>query len=218
MAGLLRSLCGMLFVCVSATSLLPAQVCHGQVRINEILADPASDWDGDAATHFKNDEWVEIVNTGATAVALDAFRLSDASDTFRFGFSGTLSPGQQLVVYGSESVGWESTEGLSTVGLSLNNSGDTVRLWQLSGPDTLLVDEYSYASHETLDDRSTGRVPDGGDTWFIFDALNPYAGADPPLATGCAPTPGGPNACPTAVESATWSAVKLLFDAAGERP
>lgn len=204
----------------ATSALWPADACLGQVRINEILADPASDWDGDGTTNFKDDEWVEIVNLGSTAVAVDHLRLSDASDVFHYGFSGTLAPGAQRLVLGSQSVAWESAEGQSTVGLSLNNSGDTVRLWQLVGSDTLLVDEYTYLSHESVDDRSTARVPDGNGTWTLFDALNPYSGEEPPLGTGCPPTPGGPNACPVDVEPRTWTAVKSLFtrDAARVRP
>ncbi len=194
-----------------ASTLWPAEACLGQVRINEILADPASDWDGDATAHFKDDEWVEIVNVGTTTVVLDSFRLSDASNDFHYGFSGSLAPGAHAVVLGSASVAWESAEGVSTVGLSLNNSGDTVRLWQLSGNDTLLVDEYTYVSHEVVDDRSTARVPDGGATWMLFDGLNAYTGETPPLGTGCPPTPGGPNACPTSVEPRAWSTVKSWF-------
>lgn len=198
-------------VCVVASTLWPAQACLGQVRINEIVADPASDWDGDGTVNFKNDEWVEIVNVGSSSVALDDLRLSDASNAFHFGFSGTLSSGATRVVLGSESVAWETAEGVSTVGLSLNNGGDSVRLWQLSGSDTLLVDEYTYASHEVVDDRSTARVPDGTGDWVLFDALNPYTGETPPLGLGCPPTPGEPNACPTAVEPRTWGRVKALF-------
>ena len=68
-------------------------VCGAQVLINEILADPASDWDGDASVGSRNDEWVEIVNVGGTAVDLSHYRLVDASGGFnwRYGFSGMLA-------------------------------------------------------------------------------------------------------------------------------
>lgn len=190
-----------------------AQPCRSQVRINEILADPGFDWNGDGTVGFKEDEWVEIVNAGPTPVAIDDLRLSDAGTVvFRYGFSGTLAPGSTFLVFGSQSVAWETANGLSTVGLSLNNAGDTVRLWQLAGSDTLLVDTYTYAAHEVLDDRSTGRLPDGTGEWRVFDARNPYTGTTPPLGTGCAPTPGAANACPTAVAPSTWTRVKALFD------
>ena len=201
-------------------SLVLALPCDSQVRINEILADPVTDWDRDGTVNFKNDEWVEIVNAGTTPANLDVLRLSDAGSgiTFRYGFSGSLAPGGRRVVYGSESVAWELTNGWATAGLSLNNAGDTVRLWRVTGPDTTLVDSYAYASFETLKDRSVGRLPDGGDTWVLFDALNPYSGTTPPFGTGCRPSPGIANGCPTAVEPATWSAVKRLYGLPIGRP
>lgn len=196
-----------------------AQPCQSQVRINEILADPGIDWNGDGVVSFKDDEWVEIVNAGTSPVTLDDLRLSDGGTVaFRFGFSGSLAAGAALLVLGSDSVVWETANGLSTVGLSLNNTGDTVRLWQLTGSDTLLVDTYTYASHEVLDDRSTGRMPDGTGSWRVFDARNPYAGTTPPLGTGCAPTPGASNACPTPVAPVSWTRVKALFGAPESAP
>jgi hypothetical protein len=195
-----------------------AQPCAGQLRINEILADPGVDWDGDGSVDSKYDEWVEIVNSGSTPAALDDYRLSDGvTRNLRFGFSGTLPPGGVKVVYGSDSSAWEVANGLTNAGLSLNNSGDTVNLWHVSGADTLLADTYTYASFEVLDDRSTARAPDGGTTWRLFDALNPYVGTVPPLGTGCPPTPGGSNQCPTAVEPWAWSAVKRLYGPTAEQ-
>jgi len=200
-------------------SFVVAQPCHGQIRINEILADPGFDWNGDGSIQFKEDEWVEIVNVGATAVALDSLRLSDGGTVaFRYGFTGSIDPGQVRIVFGSDSVTWEAANGLGSAGLSLNNAGDTVRLWQLAGTDTLLVDTYTYLSHEVLDDRATGRMPDGVGAWRVFDAVNPYAGMTPPLGTGCNPTPGAVNGCPTAIEPSTWTRVKRRFTAVGAHP
>ena len=201
----------------AALTSLPVQVCRGQVRVNEILADPTNDWDGDGTSNFRGDEWVEIVNAGAVAVSLDGHYLTDASNVFRYGFSGTLAPGAVLLVNGTQSVGWETSNAASIVGLSLNNGGDTVRIFRVSGADTVLVDEYTYAAHEVLDDRSTGRTPDGADTWFVYDGLNLYTGTTPPLGTGCPPTPGLANGCPVPVTPSTWGDVKRLYDpASGE--
>jgi len=223
MKRLLHSL--LLCVALIGVGLGTAEPCNGQVVLSEILGDPARDWDGDAVIDFKADEWVEIRNVGTTAVSLDSLRLSDAADVFRYGFQGTLQPGEHLVVYGSDSVAWETAHGSSTVGLSLNNGGDTVRLWQLAGAETLLVDAYTYAAHEAEDDRSTALLPGTTSTWMLFDAYNPWTGTDPPDPTGCPPTPGDANVCPTAVEEDTWGSVKSLFRASsvqeatvGDRP
>ncbi len=199
------------FLCCLGFTVFPARACQGEVRLNEILADPASDWTGDGVTQFRDDEWVEIVNTGPLTASLDGLFLADASNIFRFGFTGTLAPGAVLIIFGTDSVAWETSNGASTVGLSLNNAGDTVRLFHVVAAETLVVDEHIYAAHEGLDDRSTGRQPDGADNWVVFDGLNPYTGSTAPLGTGCRPTPGAQNGCPLPVAPATWTGVKRLY-------
>lgn len=213
MRSLRFGLGAMLVIAASVVSLGVAQPCQGQVLVNEILADPGFDWDGDGAVSSRDDEWVEIVNAGLVPVDLSSYLLSDGgtSRLLRFGFSGTLAPGGVKLVTGGTSVAWESANGESATGLSLNNTGDTVRLWQVVGTDTLLVDSYTYVGFEVLDDRSTARMPDGAPTWALFDARNPYAGTTPPLGTGCPPTPGTSNVCPTAVTPVGWGAVKSLY-------
>lgn len=202
-----------LFLCLFAG--VVTSDSFAQVRLNEILADPVGDWDGDGTVSSKNDEWVEIVNAGTSTVDLSCFRLGDLSGgyTWRFGFGGTLAPGQVLVVYGSDAVAWQGVNGFPSFGLSLNNGGDTVFLYDVAGPDTVIVDEYAYQSFEVLDDRSTGRFPDGADNWAVFDALNPYGGTTPPLGNGCAPSPGSSNVCgdPLPVERSTWGSIKELY-------
>jgi hypothetical protein len=198
------------FLCILAAGVLPVTV-SAQIVINELLADPATDWSGDGTVDSKNDEWIEIVNVGTMSVDLSTMHLSDASGgtTWRYRFGGTLAPGEVRVVYGSDAVAWQSANGFPTVGLSLNNGGDTVSLFRINPGDTMLVDEHTYESHAVQDDRSTGRLPNGGPLWVVFDELNPYNGTAPPEGTGCAPTPGATNACGALpAESATWGAVK----------
>ena len=178
-----------IFVCFLVC--LPFATSHAQIRLNEILADPASDWDGDSSLSSRSDEWVEIVNVGAAVVDLSTYRLADLSGGtgWRFGFDGALAPGDVRVVFGSESVAWEQANGYPAFGLSLNNGGDTVFLYDLAGGDTVVVDSYTYADFEVADDRAPGRDPTGA-TWEIYDGLNPYSGQTPPLGNGCVPTPG----------------------------
>lgn len=199
------------------TFLIPCRFSHAwaQVCLNEVLADPASDWDGDGALGSKTDEWIEVINAGASSVDLSAYRLGDLSGgySWRYGFSGTLLPGAVLVVYGSDSQAWQTANGFTVAGLSLNNTGDTVFLYKIEGGDTLVTDSYSYVSHEVLDDRSTGRMVEDLAEWRVFDALNPYSGTNPPLGTGCSPSPGAVNACEplVPVEETTWGAIKEMF-------
>ena len=192
-------------------SLAPASVA--QIRLNEILADPGIDWNGDGNVDSKLDEWVEIVNTGTSQVDLSKFRISDASAAtdFRFALSGMIGPGEVRVYFGSDVVAWQAANGVGQLGLSLNNAGDTVFLYAVNGTDITVDDTRTYAAAEVLDDRSTGRLPQGTGGWVIFDALNPYTGAQPPTPSGCAPSPGQQPSCPTPTHSSTWGSIKALY-------
>jgi len=213
----MRNVAFFLFLWILAPALLAwcAAESSAQVLVNEILADPASDWDGDGAVLAKNDEWVEVINAGSSTVDMSAYRLGDLSGgySWRYGFSGTLAPGAVIVVYGSLSLAWEAATGYGSAGSSLNNTGDTVVLYKLEGSDTLVADSRGYLSHEVLDDRSTGRSKNSLEEWRVFDALNPYTGTNPPLGTGCVPTPGRVNDCGfVPVEAVTWGAIKEMFN------
>lgn len=196
---------------IGVTSLAPDGAA--QVKLNEILGDPNSDWDGDGAVNSRSDEWVEIINVGATAVDLGDYRITDesAGTNFRFGLGGTIGAGETKVFYGSEVVAWQNANGVSAYGLSLNNGGDTVYLYRINGADTSAVDSYTYATVQVADDRTVGRRPDGGDTWAIFDGLNPYSGDDYAVASGCQPSPGATSSCPTPTEATTWGRMKSKF-------
>lgn len=180
--------------------------------LNEFMADPNADWDGDGAYSYRNDEWIEVFNPGPGSLSLTGYYLTDETGGPVYGFDGTLAAGQTRVVFGSESTVWESSHGFSATGLRLGNDGDTFMLMQVLAGDTLVVDAYTYNTYEAEDDRSSGRNPNGETQWRIFDALNPYGGTTPPLGTGFAPTPGGPNGqTPVPVNETTWGRVKALF-------
>lgn len=192
------------------SSLAPAGAA--QIRLNEILADPASDWDGDGEVDSKLDEWVEVINVGTSTVDLSRFRLSDesAGTEWRYVLGGTLAPGEVLVIYGSQVVAWQNANGVAAFGLSLNNGGDTVSLYEEAGGSTSVADARTYTSIEVADDRSSGRLPNGGGEWVVFDGLNPYTGtAFTP--TGCLPSPGQASQCPTPVETSSWGSVKSRY-------
>jgi hypothetical protein len=190
--------------------LFPA-LCSADIVINEILASPSVDWDGDGSYYYRDDEWVEIFNRSDSPVNLDGYRLADDDTTWRYAFSGVLYPHAHLVVYGSQSYEWERANGYPAYGLSLSNSGDTVRLWRFQGTDSLELDACAYGTAAAGTDRSIGREPDGTEEWYIFDALNPYSGSDPPVGTDCPPTPGQRNGCATGIDVGTWGSIKALF-------
>lgn len=181
-----------------------------QVRLNEFLAGPARDWDGSGAFSSRDDEWIEIANAGIAAADLAGFFVTDGDSLPRYAFTGTLAPGAVLLVTGRMSYDWERANGHPAFGLSLGNSGDSVLLWQVTGPDTVLVDAYAFRSHEAAADRASGRDAGTGQ-WQLFDALNPYTGTLLPQGNRCAPTPGSPNTCSsTPARARSWGEVKTL--------
>jgi hypothetical protein len=181
------------------------------LRINEFVAGPAQDWDGSGTFSTRDDEWVEVHNSGSEVLDLSLFLVTDSERLPRYAFSGTLGPGERRLIFGKQSYDWEKAHGFPAYGLSLSNSGDTVMLWQVAGAETLLVDSYAYQSHEAAADRAVGRRPDGG-PWALFDGLNPYVGTTPPLGTGCTPTPGKANICEdTPAQTPTWGRLKALY-------
>ena len=182
-----------------------------EVRLSEILAGPGRDWDGNGSFSSRDDEWFEIVNGGVATVDLSSYFMTDGDSIPRYGFTGTLAPGATLLVTGAASVVWERATAHPVFGLSLGNTGDRVLLWQVTGADTVLVDEYAYRTHECATDRAIGRTPDGSE-WRLEDALNPYVGTTLPAGTGCPPTPGSPNSCGVVgVQRTSWGRVKQQY-------
>jgi hypothetical protein len=183
----------------------------GGVRLNEILAGPARDWDGSGAFSTRDDEWIEIANAGASAVDLAGFFVTDGDSLPRYAFTGVLAPLEVRLVTGKMSYDWEKANAQPAFGLSLGNSGDGVILWHVSGADTVEVDRYTYKSHEAAADRSVGRAVDTG-AWQLFDGLDPYTGTLTPAGNGCAPTPGAVNNCTASpAHSVTWGALKAAY-------
>ena len=199
------------FVCVWLLTAGAVPAGGDDIRLNEIMANPASDWDGDGVYQFRDDEWVEIINVGVAPVSLTGYRLANADTIWRYEFSGTLDPGQMKVVYGSQSYAWEKATGNPAFGLRLANTGSEIALWKIAGGTPQFLESYAYLDHEAEDNRSSGRFPDGTDTWHIFDALNPYSGGTAPFGTGCDPSPGTAAICLVPIEPSTWGRLKTLY-------
>ena len=206
--------------CLCLLCLLPASLAalttrahaQGALRLNEFMAGPARDWDGDGVFSSRDDEWIEVVNTGFTSLDLTGFVVTDGDSLPRLALSGTLGAGGHLFLTGRQSYDWERAHGYPAFGFSLANSGDAVLLWQVVGADTVLVDGYAYTSHEAAADRAVGRFPEATGAWVIFDALDPYTGTTPPKGNGCAPTPGSANVCGTTpVQRLPWGRLKAMY-------
>lgn len=206
----------LVLILLGIAALVPG-LAAAELVINELLADPADDWNGDGEIDPTLDEWVEVYNPGPGPITLTGYWLRDGlGETPHLNLFGTLAAGEVAVFYGHHAVAWQGENGGGSSGLSLNNSGDTVELLRTNAdePDQLdVVDTHAYMDHTAEDDRASGRLPDGGQ-WSLFDGLNPYEGALEPQGTGCEPTPGAVNECPGGTPAATesWSAVKATFD------
>ncbi|HKP86015.1 MAG TPA: lamin tail domain-containing protein, partial [Blastocatellia bacterium] len=107
--------------------------------INEYLADPPpapnGDANGDGTRDATQDEFVELVNTGATPLDISGFTISDATSTrFTIPSNKVIPPGEAAVVFGggtpTGSFGNAAANGLvfaiGGAGLSLNNGADSI--------------------------------------------------------------------------------------------
>ena len=71
-----------------------------------------------------------------------------------------------------------------------------MRLWQVAGADTVLVESYTYKAHEAGPDRSIGRLPDAtGELVAVRRAQSRTPARSTRAGNGCTPTPGAANAC-----------------------
>ncbi|MCB0764549.1 MAG: lamin tail domain-containing protein, partial [Flavobacteriales bacterium] len=127
-----------------------APVCEAPptLVINEILADPdltEGDANGDMVVDTSEDEFVEIVNFGATDIDISGWTLSDAGQVRHvFPPATTVAAGCAIVVFGggtpTGTFGGATVQTASSGLLGLNNTGDDVILENGSG----VVASYSY--------------------------------------------------------------------------
>ena len=206
---------GVLLLLLIGSGLAAGQAC-AELVINEFLANPGRDWDGDGVVDGKLDEWVEVYNPGPDTLDLTEYWLRDGLDENpNLNLFGMLAPGETAVFFGHHAVAWQAEHNAGSAGLSLNNGGDSVVLMKTDPDDPLnllVVDSFTYTAHVGAVDRSCGRSPDG-EQWHLFDGLNPYGGSLYPQGNGCDPSPGASNECGegTSGEQGSWSAIKAIW-------
>ncbi len=129
--------------------------------INEFLADPADpagDANGDGTRDEDEDEFVEIVNTGSSAIDISGYTISDAGSVRHiFDAATSLPAGQSITVFGGGTP--TNIPGLTATAssnlLSLNNTGDTITLSDDNGTEVTTV---TYGG-EGNDNQSLARSP-----------------------------------------------------------
>ncbi|WP_452224938.1 lamin tail domain-containing protein [Lacinutrix chionoecetis] len=132
--------------------------------INEIHADPSNaagdvgDANGDGTADSNEDEFIEIYNSGTTAVDLSDYVIADGvSDRHIFPAGTILAPNSFITVFGGgtpTNIAFIS-QTASTGQLSLNNGGDTVTIRD-NNDVALVVETYTAAGNN----QSIARAPD----------------------------------------------------------
>ena len=157
------------------------------LMINEFLADPGPELDGDAngdgARSATEDEFIELVSLSATPLDLAGWFIQDGFGT-RFVFpEGTqLIPGRAVVIFGGGSPDsirdlWTEVGALTFIasGLGLNNDGDTI---SLVSPDGAVADSVTFGPEGAIGRSMTRAVEADPDGLFI-----PHPG-DAPFSPG----------------------------------
>jgi hypothetical protein len=133
-----------------------------EIILNEIHADPdlaAGDANNDGQVDSDDDEFLEFVNTGVDEIDLSGWSITDGARTrFTFPEGSVLEGCRAVVIFGGGlPVGEFGTSLVYTAGsLGLNNSGDTITLWDHNGEKKLW---YSYGE-EGGENQSLTRSPD----------------------------------------------------------
>ena len=124
----------------------PTPIPEGAViLINEFLPHPKYDWNGDGK-FTSDDEFIELINAGTIITNLEGWLLDDIEEgSTPYALPNIqLAPGEIIILFRSET------------GISLSDSGDSVRLLT---PDGVVADERTYNFAKDLN-LSWCRLPD----------------------------------------------------------
>ena len=131
------------------------------IILNEFLADPDGDANGDGTTNTGQDEFIEFVNTGNTDLDISGWTIEDESGlAHTFPESTVLSPSQPVVIFSGGSAegyfGAAIVQISSEGGFTLNNTSDSIILKNDSATEII---SYTYGS-EAGNNESITRSPD----------------------------------------------------------
>ncbi len=180
-----------------------ALATSGDLVINELLADATVDGDpnADGSTDSVEDEFVEIANLAGVSVDLGGVTIvendwSTYLPRHTFAEGTVLKAGEAIVVFGGGDVSNMSADNVSYVtadnedpgtqyGLSLLDSGETVRLVAADGKETITSLAYGSASIDgtvpSASDESITLDPDvSGDTYVLHSEATDSSGSFTP--------------------------------------
>lgn len=147
----------------------------GDLVINEILADPGAegsptgnDANQDGQVSPEEDEFVEIINNSGETLLVSGVEVRDAGGRGAVIPAGVcLEPQQALLVFGRYRGGGDFGGALAfggTGSLSLNNTGDTVRIL---GSEGEVLTEVSYDSNANFDQSLTRAIDTDPTSAFV---------------------------------------------------
>jgi hypothetical protein len=153
---------------------------QAEIKINEVSSSGS-------------DDWIEVYNTPGDGVDLGKFELRDSSESNSVKLSGVLPGGEFSIIDFSN---------------KLNNSGDKVRLIEISTGDT--VEELPYGTEGENpapgDGYSLARVPDGSDEILVATSSKGTTNNNQQIFFTPTPTPSvtpTPTRTPTPIRTPT---------------
>ena len=142
-----------------------------QIKINEFLAFNTSCCPDNDSGAAEFDDWIEIYNTGSTAVNIAGMYLSDdKTNPFKHKIPSsnatltTIPAGGYLVLWADNSQG----QGPLHVEFALANAGEDVGIFYIDGR---VIDTYTFGAQS--ENISFGRTTDGASTWKAFNTPTP---------------------------------------------
>lgn len=138
-------------VAASAVPALPASAAATDVVISEIMFNPVSGLDGD--------EFLELANSGTTAVDISGWCFSGITLCFPTGTS--LGAGARLVV-ARDAVRFQFTYGFAPAAVytgGLSNSGETISLRDATTPTPVTIDSVAYTDRDPWPTTTDGQGP-----------------------------------------------------------
>lgn len=160
-----------------------ASIAHGQVVVNEVCAANRDVW----TDNYGNDsDWFELYNSGAAAVNLEGYFLTDNPDNlakWEIPAGMTINPGETMLIWASgrdEVIGGDYHADFK---LTQMRQESVI----LSDPTLTILDEFTYTDPNQLG-HSRGRLTDGGAVWGVFEDPTPGA-SNTGGVSAYAPTP-----------------------------
>ena len=136
--------------------------------INEFMADNETAYQDPEGTGYP--DWIEIYNAGTEAIDMSGMYLTDnlASPTqWQIPSGVTIDAGGYLVFLADN----DEIQGPMHTNFKLGASGEAIGLFDTDAGSNLVIDSVTFGQQKV--DTSSGRCPDGGETWIFMGVISP---------------------------------------------